>query len=84
MTITHIRLQRGKQVSQQVGHTFPIIMSVLMNDGVYKPIEIKKNPITEDFVVSRQVLGLGINGKVVECTNKTTGFKYALKVGCCF
>ena len=26
------------------------------------------------------VLGLGINGKVVECTNKASGGKYALKV----
>lgn len=56
-------------------------MSVYMNDGIHKPNEIKKNPITEDYVVSRQVLGLGINGKVVECTNKSSGLKYALKVG---
>lgn len=55
-------------------------MSVHMNDGVLGPVGIKSNPITEDFVVSRQVLGLGINGKVVECTNKTSGLKYALKV----
>ena len=51
-----------------------------MNDGVLGPVGIKSNPITEDYVVSRQVLGLGINGKVVECTNKTSGLKYALKV----
>ena len=55
-------------------------MSVHMNDGVLGPVGIKSNPITEDYVVSRQVLGLGINGKVVECTNKTSGLKYALKV----
>ena len=30
--------------------------------------------------ISNNVLGLGINGKVVECTNKKTGGKFALKV----
>lgn len=55
-------------------------MSVYMNDDVQKPIDIKTNLITEDYVVSRNVLGLGINGKVVECTQKATNTKYALKV----
>lgn len=55
-------------------------MSVYTNDGLQKPVDIKSNPITEDYSVSRQVLGLGINGKVVECTNRSTNKKYALKV----
>ena len=51
-----------------------------MNDGVSRQIEIKNNPITEDYIVTRHVLGLGINGKVVECTQKADNQKYALKV----
>lgn len=43
-------------------------------------LETKKNPITEDYQISTNVLGLGINGKVVEVTNKQDGHKYALKV----
>lgn len=46
------------------------------------PIEFqpKKTPITDDYEISNNVLGLGINGKVVECVRKSTGKKFALKV----
>jgi len=37
-------------------------------------------PVTQDYRISRQVLGVGINGKVVECQNRKTGEKFALKV----
>ena len=40
----------------------------------------KTNPITEDYSISQNVLGLGINGKVVEVVNKKDGDKCALKV----
>lgn len=40
----------------------------------------KTTPITDDFEISNTVLGLGINGKVVQCTNRLTGEIYALKV----
>lgn len=40
----------------------------------------KTTPITDSYEISNTVLGLGINGKVVQCTDRTTGFKYALKV----
>ena len=40
----------------------------------------KTNQIYDDYVISRQVLGLGISGKVLCCTSKTTQKKYALKV----
>ena len=40
----------------------------------------KITPITNDYEISNTVLGLGINGKVVECINKKTRQKYALKV----
>jgi len=52
----------------------------ISNDGVQRPV-IKTNPITDDYLVTRHVLGLGINGKVVECTQRTSNQKYALKVG---
>lgn len=40
----------------------------------------KQTPITDDFEISTTVLGQGINGKVVQCTNRKTGHLYALKV----
>lgn len=40
----------------------------------------KATPITDDYEISNTVLGLGINGKVVQCTAKKTSNKYALKV----
>ena len=43
-------------------------------------LETKKTPITDDYSISQNVLGLGINGKVVEVKNKKEGSKYALKV----
>lgn len=46
----------------------------------YPKLEIKRNAVTDDYKVSNQVLGLGINGKVLECFNKKTGEKCALKV----
>jgi len=43
-------------------------------------LQIKKNAITDDYKVTSQVLGLGINGKVLEIFQKKSGDKYALKV----
>ncbi|KAG5338952.1 MAPK2 kinase, partial [Acromyrmex heyeri] len=40
----------------------------------------KATPITDDYEISNHVLGLGINGKVVQCYDKNTRQKYALKV----
>ncbi|CAG4978560.1 unnamed protein product [Colias eurytheme] len=40
----------------------------------------KTTPITDDYDISNTVLGLGINGKVVECKEKRTGMRRALKV----
>ncbi|CAB1353554.1 unnamed protein product [Coregonus sp. 'balchen'] len=47
---------------------------------VYPKLEIKRNAVTDEYKISNQVLGLGINGKVLECTNKKTGEKCALKI----
>ncbi|MGH0158980.1 UNVERIFIED_CONTAM: hypothetical protein FKN15_036624 [Acipenser sinensis] len=41
---------------------------------------IRKNAITDDYKVTSQVLGLGINGKVLEIFAKKTGDKFALKM----
>uniref|UniRef100_A0A8C5G6S7 non-specific serine/threonine protein kinase n=1 Tax=Gouania willdenowi TaxID=441366 RepID=A0A8C5G6S7_GOUWI len=46
----------------------------------YPKPEIKRNAVTDDYKISSQVLGLGINGKVLECFNKKTGQKCALKI----
>ena len=43
-------------------------------------LAMKTTPLASDYSISTNVLGLGINGKVVECSNKKTGEKYALKV----
>lgn len=40
----------------------------------------KVTPITDDYEISNTVLGLGINGKVVQCLNRQSGKTYALKV----
>ncbi|KAG7198102.1 hypothetical protein KM043_005524 [Ampulex compressa] len=41
---------------------------------------LKVTPITDDYEISNHVLGLGINGKVVQCYDRSTREKYALKV----
>ncbi|KAI5607104.1 MAP kinase-activated protein kinase 3 [Silurus asotus] len=46
----------------------------------FPKLEIKRNAVTDDYKISTQVLGLGINGKVLECFNKKTGEKCALKI----
>ncbi|KAK8382951.1 hypothetical protein O3P69_011481 [Scylla paramamosain] len=33
-------------------------------------LQTKTHPIVEDYTISSNVLGLGINGKVVECFNE--------------
>uniref|UniRef100_A0A4W4GKB1 non-specific serine/threonine protein kinase n=1 Tax=Electrophorus electricus TaxID=8005 RepID=A0A4W4GKB1_ELEEL len=43
-------------------------------------LQIKKNAITDDYKITGQVLGLGINGKVLEIYEKKHGAKYALKM----
>jgi mitogen-activated protein kinase-activated protein kinase 2 len=52
----------------------------MMGDTPSRTLQPKKNPITDDYRLTNQVLGLGINGKVVECFAKANGGKYALKV----
>lgn len=42
--------------------------------------EIKKTVVTEEYKLTEQVLGLGINGNVWAILQKKSGQKYALKV----
>ena len=52
----------------------------MMGDHYSRNLQPKKNPISQDYRVTGSVLGLGINGKVVECFSHKTGEKFALKV----
>lgn len=56
-------------------------VSVIMNEmGIKSLRSPKTTPITDDYEISNTVLGLGINGKVVQCYSKKTREKHALKV----
>ncbi|XP_035243871.1 MAP kinase-activated protein kinase 2 isoform X2 [Anguilla anguilla] len=54
--------------------------ALLLQSHPKPTLQIKKNAITDDYKVTRQVLGLGINGKVLEIFQKKDGEKYALKM----
>uniref|UniRef100_A0A0L8GF58 non-specific serine/threonine protein kinase n=1 Tax=Octopus bimaculoides TaxID=37653 RepID=A0A0L8GF58_OCTBM len=43
-------------------------------------IHAKETVISDDYKITDKVLGLGINGKVLECYHRKTWEKYALKV----
>ncbi|XP_077458098.1 MAP kinase-activated protein kinase 2-like isoform X2 [Stigmatopora argus] len=43
-------------------------------------MQLRRNAVTDDYKITSQVLGLGINGKVLECICKNTGHKCALKI----
>uniref|UniRef100_A0A4W2CZX1 non-specific serine/threonine protein kinase n=1 Tax=Bos indicus x Bos taurus TaxID=30522 RepID=A0A4W2CZX1_BOBOX len=47
---------------------------------VRSSLQIKKNAIIDDYKVTTQVLGLGINGKVLQIFSKRTQEKFALKM----
>ncbi|XP_050411730.1 MAP kinase-activated protein kinase 2 [Patella vulgata] len=51
-----------------------------MSDNVGRAFQPKKTPITNEYRLTGTVLGLGINGRVVECFHRPSGEKYALKV----
>jgi len=52
----------------------------MMGDHQSRALQPKKTAISQDYKVTGSVLGLGINGKVVECFSHRTGEKFALKV----
>ena len=45
-----------------------------------RPLNMVTHPINDDYEITDKTLGLGINGKVVECYHKRTKEKFALKV----
>lgn len=45
-----------------------------------RPFTTKRHAITHDYDVSQKSLGVGINGKVLECYRKSDKGKFALKV----
>ncbi|XP_053949521.1 MAP kinase-activated protein kinase 2 isoform X2 [Anastrepha obliqua] len=49
-------------------------------DAIAIQRQAKATPLVDDYEISNKVLGLGINGKVVQCTDRKTKQKYALKV----
>jgi hypothetical protein len=44
------------------------------------PFATRRNAITDEYEVSKESLGVGINGKVLTCTHRETKRKCALKV----
>ena len=48
-----------------------------------KPLIPKKHAITGDYTILTRSLGVGVNGKVLECIHKATGERRALKVWKC-
>ena len=47
-----------------------------------KALMPKKHAITNDYTILTKTLGVGVNGKVLECVHKATGERRALKVRC--
>ena len=45
-----------------------------------KPLVPKKHAITADYTILAKTLGVGVNGKVLECIHKSSGEARALKV----
>ena len=53
------------------------IYDISISNPVLAP---KTNKIFDDYFISNQVLGLGLNGEVFRCKNKINKKKYAVKV----
>ncbi|KAL5013775.1 hypothetical protein ScPMuIL_008045 [Solemya velum] len=52
----------------------------MMGDAPSRNMNPKKTPVADEYRITGTVLGLGINGKVIECFSKKTGGKCALKI----
>jgi hypothetical protein len=71
--LTQIPLENPKALTNKTE-------SFILNTTKVMALRPKTNPIYEDYLISRDVLGVGISGKVLICTHKQTQVKYALKV----
>lgn len=58
----------------------PDFASRLAGTGAQRPLAPKKHAITTDYTILTRSLGVGVNGKVLECIHKATGERRALKV----
>ncbi|TDH10391.1 hypothetical protein EPR50_G00074860 [Perca flavescens] len=76
-------------MSNQLQTAFPIQQQPNLNSAPFpqcfvkpfnNPLQIKRNVITDDYSVTSQVLGMGINGRVLEIFHKESEEKYALKM----
>nr|XP_020485260.1 MAP kinase-activated protein kinase 2-like [Labrus bergylta] len=76
-------------MSNQHQPTFPIQQQPDLNSAPFPqcfvrqfavPLQIKSSVITDVYTLTSQVLGMGINGRVMEIFHKESGEKYALKM----
>eukprot|EP00794_Sanderia_malayensis_P018393 gene18393-20247_t len=44
-----------------------------------RPLAPKRHQVTNDYDVTQKSLGVGINGKVLQCIRKSDNQKFALK-----
>lgn len=79
VVVTQVIRQDYDQLSEQ---KIPEVENVRrkMEHPLNSRLSPKITPITDDYEISNHVLGLGINGKVVQCYDRNTRQKYALKV----
>jgi len=69
---------KNKNTSEGLKNVTQFLMSLV---GTPKnPVKFKTNNLTEDYKISANVLGLGISGKVLSCTEIESGEKCALKI----
>ncbi|XP_012719293.1 MAP kinase-activated protein kinase 2 isoform X1 [Fundulus heteroclitus] len=78
--VTPSPAQHGTAVRSSGPFTLTSSGTVGLLPPAYPKVEFKKNALTDDYKITSQVLGLGINGKVLECYCKRTGEKCALKI----
>jgi len=56
------------------------LIDIVMENVQLKELQPKKTPIRDDYNLSREELGDGVNGKVLACHSRADGRKCALKV----
>lgn len=64
-------------MSSYKGNAPPNFASSLPQSKALVP---KRHPITNDYTILTKTLGVGVNGKVLECIHKATGDRRALKI----
>lgn len=79
--IPPLPLQLSKQPQQQQQTHFQLPAPLKLSKNLPKTMVLKPktNQIYDDYYISKEVLGLGISGKVLSCKCKKTQQKYALK-----